>query len=80
MAKPENKIKPKKHTLSKPDDKLYCYICLFDWGTCPLSTILQSYCGGQFYWWWNQKYPKRTTDLGQVTDKPYHVQCQMSQM
>jgi hypothetical protein len=25
--------------------------------------------GGQFYWWRKLKYPEKTTDLPQVTDK-----------
>ena len=28
--------------------------------------------GGQFYWWRKPKYPEKTTDLSQVTDKLEH--------
>ena len=53
----------------------YCeYMYLYGFGSwlwclTPLSTIFQLFRGGQFYWWKKPDYPKKTTDLSEVTDK-----------
>ena len=42
------------------------------WWLTPLSTIIQLYHGGQFYWGRKLEYLEKTTDVPQVTDKLYY--------
>jgi hypothetical protein len=39
----------------------------------PLSTIFQLYRDSQFYWWKQSDYPRKTTQLSQVTDKLHPI-------
>jgi hypothetical protein len=53
----------------------YFILILEEWGMVfnATFTIFQLYHVLQFYWWKKQEYPKKATDLSQVTDKLYHI-------
>jgi hypothetical protein len=44
----------------------YSWLDLID--GAQLSAIFQLYRDGQFYWWRKSEYPKKTTDLSQVSE------------
>jgi hypothetical protein len=39
----------------------------------PISTLFHLYTGDEFYWWRKPKYPDKSTDLSQVTDKLNYI-------
>ena len=49
----------------------FLFLYLFVWWC--LTLIFHLYRGDQFYWWRKPEYPKKTTDLPQVTDKLYYI-------
>ena len=48
-------------------------VCWFDWGLTPLLTLFQSVLLVE-----KPEEAKKTTNLGQVTEKPDHVRCELN--
>jgi len=57
----------------KCDNFIDIYVRYHNFWLSPLSTIVQLYRGGQFYWWRKQECPDKTIDNPQVNDKHYHI-------
>ena len=53
-------------------------VILFDSALTPLFNNISVILHGQFYWWRKPLYPERTTNFGQVTDKPFHMRCKLN--